>query len=320
MPNQQPTSPSSCHLCGESSPVVLAPANANRHRTVICPRCRLIQASPSPTAEELETHYRLEFRGDAGGQARAAEGTLDDPFVKIEEARVQNWALPLVREFLAPCGKAILDLRCQSGALAAALAKLGAEVLPVDPFAANVEYAASQRRLKRAIQVPMSQFHELTAKANSFDAVTALNEHVPGHVLDCRRFLAKMWELLKPGGLFLLDEKHVLKPTRFKVPSLLDTGHAHLYHFVPETIRAMLEVSGFEILQCAVYPRRKSSFRHVNVVARKPATGVPNSSPTLFGGGPSLGEIRRVFWWSQQRYRLTQARYVLKRGLFRRAA
>jgi hypothetical protein len=132
--------------------------------------------------------------------------------------------------------------------------------------------------------------------------------------------LTRVWQLLKPGGFLLLDEKHVLRPTRFKVPSLLDTGHAHVFHFVPQSLRAMLESCGYDVVCCDLDPRRKSSFRHLNVVARKPSSGEPAMVTPRYGAGPSIGDIRRAVWWSQQRYRLTQARYVIKDRLRRRAA
>lgn len=203
-------------LCGWSKPVLLRDANPTRRRTLACPHCRLIFASPKPSPQRLEHHDEHEFKGDAGGQARAADAELEKCNVEAEERRARSWAAPLVQRFLDPSGKVVLDLRSRSGAIAAVLHELGADVRLTDPFEANVCYAREKRALPNASQLPASQFHNLPGETESCDATTALHEHVAAHVVNCRLFLDRAFSLLKTGGYLFLDEKDVLKPARYK--------------------------------------------------------------------------------------------------------
>src|SRR3546814_11476067 len=96
-------------------------------------------ASPRVSAAVLSGFYDDEFAGDAGAFARSGDRGVAAAKVGKEERTAKEWAIPLVRRHLDPAGKRILDLRCRTGALSAALTDAGAETWSVDPFRPNLD-------------------------------------------------------------------------------------------------------------------------------------------------------------------------------------
>src|SRR3546814_12045418 len=78
-------------------------------------------ASPRFSAAVLSGFYDDEFAGDAGAFARSGDRGVAAAKVGKEERTAEEWAIPLVRRHRDPVGKRILDLRCRTGALSAAL-------------------------------------------------------------------------------------------------------------------------------------------------------------------------------------------------------
>ena len=308
-----------CDLCGNQGTFLLAGVADMHNRTVVCTRCRLIYSAPQPTVEFLEQHYRAEFLGDPGSQ-QSLLLRPEMPEVAKEEKLASQWSIKLVKQHVNLEGKHVLDLRCRTGALSARMEQFGAVVTPVDPFSGNIEYAKTQRGLSQALCWPMTKFHGLPFQDESFDLITALTEHVPGHVICASALFADLLRLLKPGGLLLLDEKDVLRPKRFKVPTIIDTGPAHLYHFTQHTLQLYLRRAGFGVRQCAVDRTRSSASRHLCVVAEKPRSVADRGAPLSWSEGPSIAAIRRQVWWSRQRWRMRNFRKSLSRRASRRAA
>jgi 2-polyprenyl-6-hydroxyphenyl methylase/3-demethylubiquinone-9 3-methyltransferase len=96
----------------------------------------------------------------------------------------------------------ILDVGCGAGLFAEPLARLGGDVLGIDPAPASIGVArrhAEETGAKVAYRV--ATVEEVAAEPERFDVVTAME--VVEHVADPARFVATAASLLKPGGLFL---------------------------------------------------------------------------------------------------------------------
>jgi SAM-dependent methyltransferase len=99
--------------------------------------------------------------------------------------------LAFVRANLPPPPLRLLEVGAGDGALSGALAEAGYEVLAIDPqpTAANVRRVA---------------LHELDEPAASFDAALAITSlH---HVEPLEDSLARLAELMEPGGVLVVDE------------------------------------------------------------------------------------------------------------------
>ncbi len=88
----------------------------------------------------------------------------------------------IIHRFTEVRGKRVLDLRCRTDALAAALKAEGAETVPVEASEANASYIRDVRGLSNAFPLPFTRFHELAIPDTpAFDVVNALTHHVPAH-------------------------------------------------------------------------------------------------------------------------------------------
>ena len=131
------------------------------------------------------------------------------PLHRLNPVRV-GWARDvIVRHFKleapqgAPlAGVGLIDIGCGAGLFAEPLARLGAEVIGVDPSPASIDVArrhAEETGAKLAYRA--ATVEELGAEERRFDVVSAME--VIEHVADPKSFVAAAASLVKPGGLFL---------------------------------------------------------------------------------------------------------------------
>ena len=100
-------------------------------------------------------------------------------------------------------GLRLVDIGCGGGLLAEPMARLGAEVVGIDPAPTNVEVArlhAGDSGL--AVDYRATDAETLAVSGETFDVVLAMEviEHVP----DRNAFIAACGALLRPGGLLFV--------------------------------------------------------------------------------------------------------------------
>jgi 2-polyprenyl-6-hydroxyphenyl methylase / 3-demethylubiquinone-9 3-methyltransferase len=100
-------------------------------------------------------------------------------------------------------GLRLLDIGCGGGILCEPMARLGAEVVGIDPSATNIEVArlhAAKSNL--AIDYRATTAEALGGAGEKFDIVLAME--VIEHVTDIDAFIAAAAALMKPGALFFV--------------------------------------------------------------------------------------------------------------------
>ncbi len=305
-----------CDLCNSTDFSVLLDARDGNSRIVICKNCRLIYASPLLSPEALDSFYDDVFNNDSGCQVRVGGNFPRDKDRKKEEVLAETSGIKTIKRFIEPRGKNVLDLRCRTGALTSILKKEGADVIGVEPFLGNVNYARQVRGLTNIVDLPFSRFHQFPLPQDEyFDMVNILSHHVLAHVLSPRRLLEQILRALKPGGYIFLDEKDVLHPVRHKMQSALDSGPAHQFHFTLHTTARYFHAMGFNLLEYEIDKHRSSDFCHIRIVAQKPKEGrSPSvvSKNTYSDSGPSEKAIRQCLWWLERSWRLRLARMQIK--------
>ena len=99
-------------------------------------------------------------------------------------------------------GLRMLDIGCGGGLLSEALARLGADMVGVDPSGTNIAAAKEHaEQSKLAIDYRCTTAEELAEAGEEFDIVLAME--VVEHVADVPLFVASCAEMVKPGGLMI---------------------------------------------------------------------------------------------------------------------
>lgn len=97
-------------------------------------------------------------------------------------------------------GLRLLDIGCGGGLLSEPLARMGAEVVGVDPARANVETARIHAEQTGArVDYRQGTAEDLHAAGETFDAVLAME--VVEHVADVKLFVGICCAMVRPGGL-----------------------------------------------------------------------------------------------------------------------
>lgn len=100
-------------------------------------------------------------------------------------------------------GLRFLDIGCGGGLLCEPMARLGAELVGVDPSATNIEVAklhAAESRVE--VDYRAATAEQLAGAGEKFDVV--LNMEVVEHVADVGLFVARCAEMVKPGGIMFV--------------------------------------------------------------------------------------------------------------------
>jgi 2-polyprenyl-6-hydroxyphenyl methylase / 3-demethylubiquinone-9 3-methyltransferase len=159
---------------------------------------------PSPSVMPHEV-----ARFDALGDTWWDEDGPMAPLHRLNPVRIA-WARDLIaRHFKlesgvgAPlAGVSLLDVGCGAGLFAEPLARLGADVVGVDPAAAAIEAARRHAGETGAyLAYRVATVEDMAAEERQFDVVSAME--VIEHAADPKAFVAAAASLVKPGGLFI---------------------------------------------------------------------------------------------------------------------
>jgi SAM-dependent methyltransferase len=209
------------------------------YRLIACPQCDLLYANPLPTLEALAEAYQ-EAAFDSAEEASGASLTY---------ARF----LPEIKRSL-PDTQGALDIGTGDGAFLEQLLQAGfTEVAGVEPSLAPI--AGAKDAIRPLIRPGLFQATDYAP--GQFSLITCFQtlEHLYDPLEMCR----ESFGLLKPGGaVFFIGHNRRAWSARllqFKSP-IFDIEHLQL--FSPRSLRALLEMSGFQ------------NVRVVNVVNRYP--------------------------------------------------
>ncbi len=212
----------------------------------------------------------------------ATVGTLDDPTLEGDRARLRRWPEGLAGEMerhyspgrtweataraLAVSSDLgdVLDAGSGDGTVAELLAPRARRVVCVDRSEAMI--TAARRRLagRPHVRCEVGDLGALAEADASFDLALCLNVLV--HVESPPRALAELARVLRPGGrltlVTLAAHRHAAAATEW--------GHRHL-GFAPRALARLLARAGLEVESCAVtsQERRAPQFEIVTACARK---------------------------------------------------
>lgn len=207
---------------------------------VQCSDCDLAYIANPPEPDDLAASYQHEADYHV---------PLTDPGSRefATMSRVAHTHLDFVHRHAQ--GGRLLDVGCSTGLFLSAATSAGFHATGVEFSRGSATFA----RQHFGLDVIDGDIHAVVASNASYDILTMFDviEHVPDPARDMR----KAWQLLKPGGLFILSTPNLdgLFPQwSLKVAQQLDywphpEPPHHLYQFSVATLSAMLNKAGFEM-------------------------------------------------------------------------
>jgi SAM-dependent methyltransferase len=211
---------------------------SNPFRFVSCRRCGHIYLNPRPSHEDLGTIYPSNYYTLSGTQGVVAR------MQRVWEGS----KVKLYRDSLGPGKKRILDIGCGDGRFLEVLRAHG----PKDWELVGIDFdeAAVERCRARGFTAHAKRVEDLTGEDNSFDAIVM--QQLIEHVDDPVRIAARVFQLLKPEGLFIVETPN-LAGLDYKLFRERWWGHYHFPRhwnlFSKDTLSSMLERQGFQIIR-----------------------------------------------------------------------
>jgi ubiquinone/menaquinone biosynthesis C-methylase UbiE len=253
-----------CQLCGEMDfkeiPVRHTFNNCN-YNLIQCRNCNLITVNPMPSSETVKSFYCDKYFEKDYRCGVKTHSYYEEESALIEKA---NLILPLVNK-LRPQGT-LLEIGCAGGTFLNQALKRGYQV-----EGAEVSTSMSQKASELyGVKVRQGDFEELEFTNEAFDIVCMLD--VFEHFREPSKALEKIYRILKPGGIVVIDVPTTKNALAFKLSvSLLKTTKKirmissppyHLYEYLPDTLQRFLSQAGFEsckLQKYATFPWRYSN-------------------------------------------------------------
>jgi 2-polyprenyl-3-methyl-5-hydroxy-6-metoxy-1,4-benzoquinol methylase len=262
-----------CNLCGADETTVRFPSTIQVHRPslnwlvfacthngygshhviVQCRRCGLVYTNPRLDNQDILDTY---------------EAVRDPLYVEERIGRVltfERHLKPLEQITGSPRGRPLLDVGCYTGVFVEIAGRHGWEAWGVEPSRWAVQKAQA-----RGLHVEQGTVLTADLPELYFDVVTLWD--VIEHLVNPRQTLQQAHRLLKPGGLVVIHtidiESLFARLMGRRWPWLMEM---HIYYFSRQTLRAMLEQCGFEIL----YARPQGRYQRLGYLMNRLGALVP---------------------------------------------
>lgn len=211
---------------------------SNPFRFVTCVSCGHVYLNPRPSHEDLGTIYPSTYYTLSGTKGIVAR------MQRIWEGS----KVALYREALGPGKKRILDIGCGDGRFLEVLRTYGSKDWEL--VGTDFDEAAVERCRARGFNAFARRVEEIEGEENTFDAIVMLQ--LIEHVDDPVKIAAKAFELLRPGGVFIVETPN-LAGLDYKLFHQRWWGHYHFPRhwnlFSKKSLMAMLERQGFSIVR-----------------------------------------------------------------------
>jgi 2-polyprenyl-3-methyl-5-hydroxy-6-metoxy-1,4-benzoquinol methylase len=242
----------SCNLCGgtDVEPLGWRDRNLLPVRTVMCKHDGFIFISPRMTSTWYARYYDGEYRRQMSAYHRMP--MAHRPEVMIEhQLRHGRWiAAYLRRNGVAEVGS-ILDIGSSTGGLLRALAEefKGASVQGVEPSGEEAEFAS-----RNGVPTRVGLFEELDFGEERFDLIVCSQTF--NHLLNPRLSVEKVRRLLRPNGVLFLECMDFFRLCEVQGAFFNAVQIDHVSMFVPDTLKAMCEAAGLEVIGSSVLSDR----------------------------------------------------------------
>lgn len=235
VPRQTDASPVQCALCG-----------GDRTRELYlkmgypigrCVRCGLVYANPRAPHEKILARYSCDYFWKEYLPSLGAPGGVFDP-----DSFDLRYRATLEMLAARARGRRLLEVGCGAGFFLSAAARSGWSVEGIELSEEAARFATE--RLHLAIRRERAE--DAAIPPGSFDAAAMFD--VIEHLFEPRAVLEAIARALAPGGILVISTPNFNAASRF----LLGVNWAvlspleHVYYFTEQSLRALLEATGFE--------------------------------------------------------------------------
>jgi 2-polyprenyl-6-hydroxyphenyl methylase/3-demethylubiquinone-9 3-methyltransferase len=168
----------------------------------------------------------------------------------------------------------VLDAGCGNGSLSARIAAQGLDVSAFDASTSGVEHA--QRAFPGIRFEVASAYDDLRARfGDVFDACVCVE--VIEHLYDPRAFVGRIFEVLRPGGLFILTTPYhgYFKNLALALTGKMDSHYTalwdggHIKFWSRATLTSLLHERGFQVIRFEGAGRLPYLWKSMLVTARR---------------------------------------------------
>jgi len=205
-----------------------------------CTACGVAFLHPPPSPQRLATAYAADYYGASGRKFSGPIGAV----VRWAQGGRARWVRRQVK-----AGGRVLDVGCGNGGFVRQLRELGLEAEGTEWS----EASAARARGESGVPVHVGDLLELDLAPASYDAVVLW--HVFEHLPQPSETLAKVHELLVPGGLLFLAMPNMesWQATIFGPNWFHWDPPRHLHNFGHRSLARLLGLRGFDMVATSTW-------------------------------------------------------------------
>lgn len=250
-----------CNNCGSTTSSLVTEGVEHEYknttpdvfRVVKCHDCGLVYLNPRPDVSELSTIYPSEYYA-----YHLAEKNVENENTGslLYKARRHVYLSRLEKALSACPGKdslRVLDIGCADGRALNWYKQVRST--SVETFGVDFDAKAVELATKAGHKAFLGRFEEAELPRDFFDLVVAT--HVIEHVADPRAFTKRAFEVLKPGGIFLIETPNIEAADARWFKNRHWGGYHFPRHWIfysPDTLRKLVEECGFTVLDTQFHP------------------------------------------------------------------
>lgn len=251
----------SCNNCGSDESRLITEGveheykntTSDTFRVVKCQRCGLAYLNPRPDVSELPTIYPKEYYA-----YHLAEKNVEKENTKslLYKAR-RHVYLSRLEKALSKCGGGnslrVLDIGCADGRALNWYKQV--RNFSVETHGVDFDEQAVSLARQAGHTIYSGRFEDAVIPHDYFDLVVAT--HVIEHVADPKAFARRAFQVLKPGGIFLIETPNIEAPDAQWFKNRHWGGYHFPRHWIfysPTTLKKLVEDCGFSSGEMQFHP------------------------------------------------------------------
>jgi 2-polyprenyl-3-methyl-5-hydroxy-6-metoxy-1,4-benzoquinol methylase len=250
-----------CNNCGSTASSLVTEGVEHEYknttsdvfRVVKCLDCGLVYLNPRPDVSELSTIYPSEYYAYHLAEKNVEKENTASLLYKAR----RHVYLSRLEKALSLCTEKgnlrVLDIGCADGRALNWYKQVRSA--DVETFGVDFDKNAVELAKNAGHTVYSGRFEEVELPEQFFDLVVAT--HVIEHVSDPKAFAKRAFEVLKPGGIFLIETPNIDAADARWFKNRHWGGYHFPRHWIfysPTTLKRLVEECGFTIVETQYHP------------------------------------------------------------------